>query len=42
MISKGGSNIKVENAMDYVGGYCIALDLTARNIQVRIIFDKRV
>ena len=34
VISKKGSNIKVENAMEYVGGYCVALDLTARKLQV--------
>lgn len=34
VIRKSGANIKVENAMEYVGGYCVALDLTARNIQV--------
>lgn len=36
VIGKSGSNIKVETAMDYVGGYCVALDLTARCLQVQL------
>ncbi|OMJ92449.1 hypothetical protein SteCoe_4788 [Stentor coeruleus] len=33
VISKQGKNITPENAYDYVSGYCLALDLTGRNIQ---------
>eukprot|EP01111_Echinosteliopsis_oligospora_P005310 TRINITY_DN18592_c0_g1_i1.p1 TRINITY_DN18592_c0_g1~~TRINITY_DN18592_c0_g1_i1.p1 ORF type:complete len:219 (-),score=68.86 TRINITY_DN18592_c0_g1_i1:215-871(-) len=33
VIGKKGKDIKAENAFDYVSGYTIALDLTARDIQ---------
>lgn len=33
MINNFGKNIPEEDAMNYVAGYCIALDLTAREIQ---------
>lgn len=29
IIGKSGKHIKENEAMDYVGGYCIALDMTA-------------
>lgn len=35
VIGREGSNIKEENAMKHVAGYALALDLTARDIQVR-------
>ena len=34
IIGKDGSRIKKERAMDHVAGYALALDMTARNIQV--------
>eukprot|EP01080_Neovahlkampfia_damariscottae_P003137 gene3137-5453_t len=33
IISKTGKKIPIEKAMDYVAGYCLFLDMTARNIQ---------
>lgn len=33
IISKSGRDIPVESAWDYVGGYCLAFDMTARDIQ---------
>ncbi|XP_069140302.1 oxaloacetate tautomerase FAHD1, mitochondrial-like [Argopecten irradians] len=33
VIGKGGTNISEENAMDHVGGYILALDMTARDLQ---------
>lgn len=33
IINKKGKNIKKENALDFILGYCIALDITARDIQ---------
>ena len=33
VINKRCKNIKKENSLDYVLGYCIALDITARDIQ---------
>ena len=33
IIGKQGKNVSTEEAMDYVFGYCIALDITARDIQ---------
>lgn len=33
MISEGGSDIPKEKAMEHVGGYVLALDMTAREIQ---------
>jgi acylpyruvate hydrolase len=33
MIGRGGKNISVENAMGHVGGYFLALDMTARELQ---------
>lgn len=35
LIGKTGRDISVENAMDYVAGYGIGLDLTARDIQAQ-------
>ena len=32
-IKKGGSNIPKEKAMEHVGGYFLALDLTDRDFQ---------
>jgi acylpyruvate hydrolase len=34
VISETAKNITKESALDYVGGYAIALDMTARCIQV--------
>ncbi len=34
VIGKAGSNIKESDAYKYVAGYAIALDLTARELQV--------
>ena len=34
VIGRAGSNIKEENAFKHVAGYAIALDLTARDLQV--------
>lgn len=33
MINNFGKNIEEQDAMNYVAGYCIALDLTARDLQ---------
>jgi acylpyruvate hydrolase len=33
VIGKNGRNIRATDAMNYVSGYCLGLDLTARNIQ---------
>lgn len=33
IISRKGSDIPVSEAMDYVGGYTVALDMTARDLQ---------
>ena len=33
MIGKTGASISESNAMDHVGGYALALDMTARDIQ---------
>ena len=33
VISKTGASIAESNAMDYVGGYALALDMTARDLQ---------
>lgn len=33
VISKNGANIPQEKAMEYVGGYVLALDMTARDLQ---------
>lgn len=35
VIGRGGANIKITNALSHVAGYCIALDMTARDLQVR-------
>jgi 2-keto-4-pentenoate hydratase/2-oxohepta-3-ene-1,7-dioic acid hydratase in catechol pathway len=35
LIGKSGSDISTENALDYVAGYAIGLDLTARDIQAQ-------
>lgn len=35
VIGRGGANIKISNAQSHVAGYCIALDMTARDLQVR-------
>ena len=34
VIGRAGSNIKAENAFKHVAGYAVALDLTARDLQV--------
>ena len=34
VIGKSGRFIKEDKAMDYVKGYCVALDMTARDLQV--------
>ena len=34
VINKTCKMVTVDNAMDYVGGYCLALDMTARDFQV--------
>ena len=36
VIGRGGANIRQEHAKRHVAGYCLALDLTARNLQVSI------
>eukprot|EP01104_Vermistella_antarctica_P014836 TRINITY_DN4737_c0_g1_i1.p1 TRINITY_DN4737_c0_g1~~TRINITY_DN4737_c0_g1_i1.p1 ORF type:complete len:220 (+),score=21.92 TRINITY_DN4737_c0_g1_i1:83-742(+) len=33
VIGRSARRVTAENAMDYVGGYCLALDMTARNDQ---------
>lgn len=33
VIGKKGKNIKAENVLDYILGYCVCLDITARDIQ---------
>jgi len=35
VISQKATKISEEKAMDYVAGYCLPLDLTARDFQVR-------
>lgn len=35
IIGRKGSDIPVSEAMDYVGGYTIALDMTARDLQAK-------
>lgn len=35
VIGRAGSNIKEENAFSHVAGYALALDLTARDLQVQ-------
>ena len=34
VISKQCKRVSADNAMNYVGGYCLALDMTARDFQV--------
>lgn len=34
VIGRAGCNIKEENAFSHVAGYALALDLTARDLQV--------
>ena len=34
VISKNCKRVSPDQAMDYVGGYCLALDMTARDFQV--------
>ena len=34
MINKTCKMVSADKAMDYVGGYCLALDMTARDFQV--------
>lgn len=41
VIGKAGSNIKEENAFNHVAGYALALDLTARDIQVTAMYFLR-
>ncbi len=36
IIGRTASKVNVENAMDYVGGYVLALDMTSRDFQVRL------
>ena len=36
VISKQCKRISPDQAMEYVGGYCVALDMTARDFQVTI------
>ena len=38
VIGKAGSNIKEENAFKHIAGYALALDLTARDLQVHQYF----
>ncbi len=33
VIGRGGKNIAVDNALDYVDGYAVGLDMTARDLQ---------
>ncbi len=35
VIGRGGANISQERASSHIAGYALALDLTARNLQVR-------
>ena len=39
IISKQCKRVGQDQAMDYVGGYCLALDMTARDFQVFIRSD---
>ena len=39
VIGRAGSNIKEENAFSHVAGYALALDLTARDLQVFVYFE---
>jgi acylpyruvate hydrolase len=34
VVGRGGANIKMEDALTHVSGYVLALDITARDIQV--------
>lgn len=34
IIGKNGKNIKENDALDYVGGYCLALDMTEADLMV--------
>ena len=36
VIGRGGANIKTAHAADHIAGYCLALDVTARDLQVGI------
>ena len=43
IISKQCKRVDKDSAMDYVGGYCLALDMTARDFQVwRIKICKKI
>jgi 2-keto-4-pentenoate hydratase/2-oxohepta-3-ene-1,7-dioic acid hydratase in catechol pathway len=35
VIGKKGTDIAEKNAMDFVAGYVLALDMTARDLQVK-------
>ena len=35
MINKTCKMVTADQAMDFVGGYCLALDMTARDFQVK-------
>ena len=35
-IGKGGANIAVENALDHVWGYAVGLDMTRRDLQMKM------
>ena len=37
VISKQCKRVSPDQAMEYVGGYCIALDMTARDFQVTVV-----
>lgn len=36
VIGKSGSDIRIENALDYVWGYAIGLDMTRRDLQIKM------
>lgn len=39
IIGRKGKNIKEEDALDYVAGYCAALDMTATSRMVEKLFS---
>lgn len=36
IIGKGGRDISAAEAQDHVGGYCLAIDYTGRNMQNQV------
>ena len=39
VISKQCKRVTEDAAMNYVGGYCLALDMTARDFQVKLMVN---